>query len=220
MTNNYQETRTITDVRESEDWFEISQDGMCCGLKKKYGVTPKIGDKLTVHTKGGTFGTIRGMDLNGNRIFWKTDEELEQERLEWLANNEREKKERFEKNKAKMDADYEALPDAFKKRIDRFRANNPDFRVEFESYELFCCMEAVKIANACKTPEKVQEFKSLNWDEQMQMVEGLSDGHSGNIFGCAVTLAYWYLSDENNVSKLHGSLSPLVGSKAFGDVQL
>lgn len=220
MTNNCQETRTITDVQESEDWFEISQDGMCCGLKKKYGVTPKVGDKLTVHTKGGTFGTIRGMDLNGKRIFWKTDEELEQERLEWLANNEREKKDRFEKNKAQMDADYEALPDAFKKRIDRFRENNPDFRVEFESYELFCCMEAVKIADACKTPEKVQEFKSLNWDEQMKMVEGLSDGHSGNTFGCAVALAYWYLSDENNVSKMHGSLSPLVGSKAFGDVPL
>ncbi len=218
MTKNYQETRTITDVRESEDWFEISQDGMCCGLKKKYGVTPKVGDKLTVHTKGGTFGTIRGMDLNGSRIFWKTDEELEQERLEWLANNEREKKERFEKNKAQMDADYEALPDAFKKRIDRFRANNPDFRVEFESYELFCCMEAVKIANACQTPEKVQEFKILNWEEQTEMVEGLSDGHSGNTFGCAVALAYLYLSDENNVSKLHGSLSPLVGSEAFGDV--
>lgn len=45
-----------------------------------------------------------------------------------------------------MDVDYENLPDAFKKRIDRFRANNPDFRFEFESYELFCCMEAVKIA--------------------------------------------------------------------------
>jgi len=28
------------------------------------------------------------------------------------------------------------------------------------------------------------------------------------------------LSDENNVSKMHGSLSPLVGSKAFGDVPL
>lgn len=217
MTYNYHETGMITDVREYEDGFEISQDGMCCGLKKKYGVTPKIGDKLTIHTK---FSTIRGMDLNGKRIFWKTDEELEQERLEWIANNEHEKKERFEKNKAQMDADYETLPDAFKKRIDRFRANNPNFRVEFENYELFCCMEAVKIANTCKTPEKVQEFKSQNWDEQMQMVEGLSDGHSGNTFGCAIALAYWYLSDENNVSKMHGSLSPLVGSKAFGDVPL
>lgn len=92
MTDNYQETRTITNVREIEDWFEISQDGMCCGLKKKYGVIPKVGDRLTVHTKCGTFWTIRGMDLNGNRIFWKTDEELEQARLERLANNEREKK--------------------------------------------------------------------------------------------------------------------------------
>ena len=31
---NYQETRTITEVTENEDYYFISQDGIYCGLKK------------------------------------------------------------------------------------------------------------------------------------------------------------------------------------------
>ena len=92
---NYQETRTITEVTENEDYYFISQDGIYCGLKKKYGVKPVIGDKLTAHRKGGAFGTIRGIDLNGKRIFWKTDKDLEIKRLEWLRKNEEEKQQRF-----------------------------------------------------------------------------------------------------------------------------
>lgn len=211
MAKNYQETRTITDVRESEDWFEISQDGMCCGLKKKYGVEPKVGDKLTVHTKGGTFGT-------GEPIWWKTDEELEEERENWLNQHKEDKEKRFRKNKSKMDARYNALPECFRSRIDRFRENNPRFRVEFEAYELFCCEQAVEIANGCKSKEMFQEFVKLDWSKQKKLVPELSDGHSGNSFGCSCTLAYWYLTNTDNVVNMHGSLSPLVGSKEFGDI--
>lgn len=75
---NFQETRTVTDVTESKDYYYISQNGICCGLKKEYGVRPEIGDQLTVHTKGIAF--IRGMDLNGKQIFWIKDEDLEGER--------------------------------------------------------------------------------------------------------------------------------------------
>ena len=214
---NYKETRIITEVRESDDWYELSQDGMCCGLKKKYGVKPKVGDKLTVHTKGSSFGTIRGMDLNGEKIFWKTDEELEDDRVEWLRKNEEDKQQKFKENVAEMEEKYNNLPDFFKKRIDRFRKNNDRFRIDYESYEVFCCEQAVLIANACKTKEEVQAFKSKDWKEQLKQVEGLSDGHSGNTFGCSCQLAYLYLDNPENVMKVHGALSPLVGSEEYGD---
>ena len=73
---NYQETNIITKVIKGKDYYTISQDGMCCVLEKIYGIKPKVGDKLTVHTKGGMFGTIRGMDLNGKQIDGTTDEVL------------------------------------------------------------------------------------------------------------------------------------------------
>ena len=215
---NYQETRTITEVTDGKEMITISCDGICCGLYKKYGVTPKIGDELTVHTKGGAFGTIRGMDLNGHKIFWKTDEELEAERLEWLRKNEEDKQQKFKDNKAEMDKQYEALPKCFQERIDKFRANNDRFRIDFESYELFCCEQAVVIAKGCKSAAGVEEFRKLKWEEQLERVPELSDGHSGNTFGFAVTLAYWYLQQPENVTKMHGALAPLVGSKEYGCV--
>ena len=215
---NYQETRTVTEVTESEDYYSISQDGMCCGLKKEYGVKPVIGDKLTVHTKGGAFGTIRGMDLNGKQIFWKTDEDLEAERLEWLRKNEEEKQQRLKDNVAKMDEQYNALPKCFRERIDKFRTNNERFRIDYESYEVFCCEQAVVIANACKTPEEIQAFAKKSWEEQLKQVPELSDGHSGNTFGASCHLAHWYLLNPENVVKMHGALSPLVGSNEYGDV--
>ena len=177
---------------------------------------PKVNDQFTVHTKGGIFGTIRGMDINGVPVFWKTDEELESARQKWLTDNENKKQQEFIDNKEKLDAEYEALPDFFKQRIDKFRANNDRFRIDYESYELFCCTQAVLIADACKIPEAVKDFKGLQWEKQMELVSGLSDGHSGNTFNCAVSLAYHYLSNPENIVKVSGALSPLVGSSENG----
>ncbi len=215
---NYQETNVITEVTESKDYFSISQGGMCCGLKKEYGVKPKVGDKLTVHTKGSSFGTIRGMYLNGKKIFWKTDEDLEAERLEWLRKNEEEKQQKYKDNVAEMDKQYNDLPKCFQTRIDKFRTNNERFRIDYESYELFCCEQAILIANACKTKAEIQAFKGKTWEKQLKQVKGLSDGHSGNTFGAACALAYWYLEQPDNVVNVLGALSPLVGSKEYGDL--
>lgn len=217
---NYQETTIITKVEEdSKDWYFISIDSRGCGLEKKYGVVPKAGDSLTIHTKGGAFGTIRGMDLNGKKIFYKTDEELESERVEWLRKNEEEKQQKFKENVANMDEQYNALPKCFQERIDKFRANNERFRIDYESYELFCCEQAIVIANGCKTVEVFKEFTKKDWKEQIKQVPELSDQHSGNTFGAACHLAYWYLTNPENVVKMHGALSPLVGSEEYGDIE-
>lgn len=215
---NYQETGTITNVTESEDGYYISRSGMGCFLGKNHGVIPKEGDLLTVHTKGSYFGTIRGMDLNGKQIFWKTDKDLETEKLDWLREYEEEKQQRYKDGVLKMDEQYSALPKCFQERIDKFRANNKRFRIDYESYELFCCEQAIFIANGCKTPEEIKKFADKNWNEQLKQVPELSEDHSGNTFGTACHLAYWYLSNPENVVKIQGALTPLVGSKEYGDV--
>lgn len=209
-----EEVGVITEVTESDEHYGISTDqSTSFGLSKEYGVTPKVGDKFVLHCYQGSL--VRGLNLNGKLVYYKSDEQLERERQEWLEKNRREKQEAFLKNKAEMDAEYEALPANFQKRIDRFRENNPRFRVDFESYELFCCNEAVKIALACKTVEEIKVFRGAGWEIQKEIV---SDGHSGNTFGCACLLAQLHLESPESVSKLHGALSPLVGSKKYGDI--
>lgn len=205
----------ITKIEERDGWYDISTDqSTCFGLKKKYGVVPKKGDKITLYTRG--FSFIRGMDLNGTQIFYKTDDELEQDRLKELAEIQLKEEAEFEENREQMDKDYAALPEVFRQRIDIFRNANEDFRKKFEKYELFCCRQAVAIAKRLKDPEKIEEWRDLEWDERVKQVPELEDGHSGNTFGTAVGLAFWYLKDPTQVPNLHGALTPLVGCKEYG----
>jgi hypothetical protein len=83
---------------------------------------------------------------------------------------------------------------------------------------MFACKEAVKIAKACITVAGVEKFGKLSGDEQKHFVPSLSDGHSGNTFGCAMFLAKCYLTDEKLVAVQHGALCPLVGCKDYGCV--
>jgi len=213
------EKGVIKNVTEDETHFYIDIEGSWSfGLSKEYGVKPKIGDAITIYLVN--VSMIRGVDINNIQVYYKSDEQLEQEHKEWCDNYEKEKQEAFKRDKEQMDADYEALPDNFKKRIDRFRKNNPNFREDFEKYELFCCTEALKIAGICKTQEDIMKFHELGFEEQIKILPTLSDGHSGNTFGCACMLARIQLEMPDKISEFHGSLSPLVGSKTFGDIAI
>ena len=201
-----------------EGWSISLKSGTGFFLDAKWGHTPHIDDKVELFTVQGS--TIRGVNLNNNLVFYKSDETLEEERQAWLKANDERKQLAFEKEKANMDADFEALPYMFQKRILGFRANNPNFRVDFEGYELFCCKEAMKIVTAIPNldAELLKKFKDLDYETQRAAIPTLDDGHSGNTFGCACTLALAYATDPSYVTRVHGALSPLVGSKEYGDI--
>lgn len=80
---------------------------------------------------------------------------------------------------------------------------------------MFTCLEAVKIAKACKTADGIAKFKKMGWEAQKKMAN-ISDGHSGNTFGCACYLATLYIQSPEYVEKMHGALTPLVGCEAYG----
>lgn len=217
---------------------------------------PKPGDTISLYCRNGSF--VVGVDLNGKRVFLYTQEEWDAESAFEEARSERQKAERFECQRAALDADYEALPQVFRDRIDRFRTNNPTFRQDYESYELFVCKEAVVLAEKAREAvssgeydDEVEAFwadpgklrlagyettpdspelrwlfwavalnsKAYDYDyEREKAVTGISDGHSGNTYGAAVSLARLYIESPEHVSRMHGSLSPLVGSKEYGDI--
>lgn len=207
------ENLKISKVTKEDNGYTIDAEGTCFFYDEKY-PQPKPGDIITLYTVNGS--KIRGMNLNGAKLYYKTDEELEEEHKEYVEKYNKQKQEEFKKNKTHLDKQYDSLPEFFQKRIDKYRHNNPDFRVEYESYEMFCCTEAVKIANSCKTPDKVKEFSEMSFEQQVE-IANISDGHSGNTIGMAIRLAYFYLLEPENVIKLHGAMAPLVGSKEYGD---
>lgn len=209
------EVLKVKSVRESGKSWDISCDGSGFGLEKKYGIEPKVGDEIELRCYG---SRIDGMKINGLTVFDKTEADIEMERQRHSAKFTLDQIDAFEKNKAALDAKYDALPDHFKRRLDKFRKNNISFRWEYEPYEMSVCVDAVKIAEALKTPEEIKRFRELDYREQKKLVPGLDDGHSGNSFGMAVRLAYEYLNNPENVVKLHGALAPMVGSEAYGCV--
>jgi hypothetical protein len=182
---------------DSGYWTIQWNNGTGTGVKPPEGVKIKVGDTIRFYGRGAGHvgGRSNGWALNGQLMEWKTPWERFADRVQWLANYDREKRERFAKERDEMDARYEALSDPLKARIDSFRAESADFRIDSESYEMYACVDADLIANllrprveAGEDPDAlVDEFKDLPWEKQVEA--GVQEGHSGNTFGGACALA-------------------------------
>ena len=208
----------IEKVKRCGDSWEICTRGyMCFLVDVKYGVKPRVGQVVSFYGAG-EFRPIRGLKIDTEMVFYRTKDEQEELNRQQALNHDFEMRIEFEEERSELDAQYDALPDVFKRRLDKFRTNNPDFRWKYEGYEMFVCMEAVKIAEALsENAASIRIFAGLSYAEQMRQVE-LSDDHSGNTFGMAVHLAWLYSTDPENVVGLHGALAPLVGSEEYGCV--
>ena len=143
------DTYTITGIEEGKTHYFLTSGSTGVSVPRM-GVVPEIGDTVTMYYVNGKWTSFRGADINGVPLYFKTDAEVEAERQEERERRAVEKRQAFEDGKDALDAQYEALPGVFKQRIDRFRAGNPDFRVEYEAYEMFSCTEGVKFAEAAR----------------------------------------------------------------------
>lgn len=175
---------------------------------------PEIGDTMRVYARWGD--SIRGIDLRGEPLYYKTPEEIVADHEQWKADHAKRKRKSFEKNRRKLDREFAALPDVFQRRISWFRAWNPNFRVDYEAYELSACTDAVKIAEAMKTVKGVIRFSKASHKKQRDLVPDLYEGHSGNSFSKAVMLARLYLDNPLFVIAEHGAMTPLTGCEEYG----
>lgn len=218
------EDERIAEVRSVEDGYDIRlADGMGFYVLRQYddaqphGVVPHRGDTARMYGRGLGY-PVRGMYIGGRRVFYRTASEHAQDLRKQQDARESEKRREFEgKGRAELDAKYDALPEVFRRRLDKFRATKPDFRWQFEDYEMGCCVDAVKLAGVLKTTEAVRAYAALPYEEQKKQVPDLAyDMHSGNSFGFAIRLAMLYLANPEHVVLEHGALTPLVGCEEYG----
>ncbi len=215
----------VTPYSDGGGWSVVATEGYGCSVPD-VGVEPKVGDTLRVY--GGFGHTFHGQDLNGRNLWYLTPEQEEAEKAKRVARDAEDKRKRFEEERQRLDKEYAALPQTFCERIDKFRRTNPDWRWEFESYEMICCTDALKIASYCSVnrltegPEgeeptaadNIKAFAGLPWEEQKKA--GIDSGHSGNSFSFAVRLAYLWVTEPAAVVAEHGALTPLVGCEKYG----
>jgi len=208
---------TVTEVTgNAKDGWEIkNEEGWSLWIGKA-SIEPKPGMTMRYWGRGIGF-TVRGIDIDGVEIWYHTPEEEERLHKAQVGRMNRTKKEDFSRDKKKLDRAYNQLPDAFKRRIDRFRKGNKDFRWKFEPYELFCCKEAVKITKYLKSAAEVRSFLKMSAKLQQSLVPNLAyRDHSGNTFGTACQLALLYVTDPDLVVRAHGAMVALAGCDEYG----
>lgn len=208
----------IESVRESGDYYELTHNGAwVIGCPKVDGLpTPQVGE--TIRTYGRGIGSpVRGIVVNGRVYRYQTEAEQQAEHEQWCRDQEAKREQEFNEKHEETDRRIAALPLVFRERLDKFqRDGGQKFRRDYEGYELFCCEQAVVIADALKTEAAIAAWRDLPWGVQQTQVPGLSDQHSGNTFGAACALARFYVTKPEFVAKMHGALVPLVGCDDYG----
>ncbi len=208
----------IGTVREYPDSYELTaDDGWTIGCPKVEGLpAPCAGETLRLYGRGIGY-PVRGIVVNGRVYRYLTEMQEDARHEVWCRELEAKREQDFQASLTDTDRRIAALPALFRERITKFQQDGGhEFRRDYEGYELFCCEQAVVIADTLQTVEAIRGFHAAAWDEQKRLVPGLSDEHSGNTFGMACALARMYLEHPEHVTKLHGALTPLVGCDAYG----
>lgn len=216
--NDVQFEESIIDaVREREDGYELTHDGWTLWCPKADGLpAPRVGETLRSYRRGIGY-SVRGIVVNGRVYRYMTEAQEQEQHAEESRQRQAEREQELEANLAETDRRIAALPALFQERIQKFqRDGGHEFRRDYEGYELFCCEQAVVIADTLHTVDAIRAFHTEPWESQKVLVPDLSDGHSGNTFGAACMLARLYLEQPELVLKQHGALTPLVGCEAYG----
>jgi len=188
----------VTQYREGDAEIRFA-GGLCFCLGKEHKGKIKAGDTVRTYSTQGSL--IRGMDVNGERLFYKTDEQLEAEHQEQVAESEREHLRHFKKKEPEIKRQISALSPRLKARMERFLKETPDFLKKGDGqYELFILVEADKIAMHLR-PKLEQDYSEKNVRRACVAFRDCPDytvaskEHSGNTFGCALQLAFRVLLD-------------------------
>lgn len=110
----------------------------------------------------------------------------------WTPERTAEKEAKEAAFKADMESAFEKLPEFFKKWISESEGKNYG-----RMLDIGIAKDAHLVATTLKTPEAVETWFNLGYEQQMQAVPGISDGHSGFSFGQLVRLAQAFLKSES-----------------------
>lgn len=197
---DYDDPRTIEEMRLSDTDFEegeiteveqskyrkgwtVTRDGGLTGFVKfvEGGPVPEVGKTLRVY---GQFGhPFYGFDIDGENLYYETPWERFAKRMTMLAEMDRKKREDFAEHKDRLDRDYESLPGPLRARIDRFRSKSEGFRVNGESYELFCCTEAAKFLRNVQAAVDCRSYDDeVNAFWAMPIGDGVGKRRPGTVF--------------------------------------
>jgi hypothetical protein len=232
--DHYQETHLSKVVRATPvpgspegtvtGWWISFVDGLSFYIPPDSPVEPKVGDQCILFGKG-AFSTVRGVLLNGQKVFYRTEAQQVAADRAALEARQQEQKATAEACKEQTALRIAALSPPMQRRIQKFRDTNPNFDWEYLPYELMCCEQGEQLAanirgrilDDSKYLLALEAFREAGVEEQLRLFPQLDRGHSGNSFGFACLLARYVLAGEDDlIVAQHGALTPLVGCRDYG----
>lgn len=183
------------------------------------GATPEVGDVARFYGMG--FGhVVRGVYIEGKGVtHYRTEAEEKAEHEQRVRERDEQRAQDLEEQGPVRDVRIRELPRPLRERIEYFQQATPNFRRDYETYELFACEEAAKIAAQFEGPNAVVrllDWRKLPYEQQREQID-FDKGHSGNTFSVAVLLAHRLLVDnEADLTREHGAMCPLVGCVDYG----
>jgi hypothetical protein len=153
-------------------------------------LAPRAGDRVRLYGHG---YDIRGVDLNGRQLYYRTQLESEMQQWRTTIDSTLEQRERFRRQREELDAKVAALSPQLQARIERLRAEDPDFRWKWEALMLVIYVAADRIAESvCRENgwtlgdvgelealRAIEAFRMLSVDEQEARIPQVHDCQSG-----------------------------------------
>lgn len=218
---HHTESGVVERVYERDEHYEVSSTAGSFILNKPCQPEPVVGKTVRLHLQN--HNRVQGVDIDGQSVFFKTDKQLEDERLAALEKMEiRKAQERVEfyamlaDPRSDFNLRMNKLPKVFRQRMAKFFRQGKDFWY-VARYELYTCEAAVKIANACCSRRNVYAFLKSSSDEMKTEVLG-KDIHnylSGHQFTFACRLASSYIFKATSVRSRPGALQVLAGPETY-----
>lgn len=163
-------TEKIKEVNEKDFSYRVITDkgkGLFIEKKDLKGKTVNVGDELLIYINNAD--QIIGLDLNGERLYLYTEEQL-RKKLE--ANNVLRECEQ-KHMKEKQDNFFASLPKLLQHRLTMFRMFDKNFQKEQEDYEAGLMHIGYLIFLVAKTEEGINQFARESWIEQVSLVPKL-----------------------------------------------
>lgn len=218
--NQYQEYEIEHVVPCGDGTYVVSfGDDLTLWTRKNNPIEPKSGMIARVYGENIEEHT-RGLIIEGETFWYYSKEDYPQALKEMREEADKELLEDYQKHRIELEEAYEALPDIFKKRIQRFRENNKDFHWKYEPQEIFVAQEALYIDDSFdSSAEIVFFFNDATTSSIFERLPDIDRNHTLHTLAVATKFAILYKEGEDDaILSEPGLLSDIVGLEEYGEI--
>ena len=190
-------------------------DGFSLWVENESGLPPPSkGEKVRMYGRGIGY-PVRGVTTLKVIYSYQSKSQFDQAEKASALQEARERQLCWENGLSDFLRKKDALPNSLQRRMDFFM-RSPSWGPQFGAYEMFCCRQAVLIAEHCETDEGIVAFAKKSPSQQLDELPAIGDSHSGNTFYFSCQLASCLIKNPDLTPKMHAAICPLVGCEKGG----